>query len=67
MNKLSKLATQLLEDFDIEIVEAHHNRKVDSPSGTALTLAKNIQEVRNLKIQTNRVGKREKMNLEYIV
>lgn len=60
LNKLSKLATQLLEDFDIEIVEAHHNRKVDSPSGTALTLAKNIQEVRNLKIQTNRVGKREK-------
>lgn len=63
LNKLSKLATQLLEDFDIEIVEAHHNRKVDSPSGTALTLAKNIQEVRNLKIQTNRVGKREKDEL----
>lgn len=63
LNKLSKLATQLLEDFDIEIVEAHHNRKVDSPSGTALTLAKNIQEVRNLKIQTNRVGKREKNEL----
>lgn len=31
-----------LTGFDIEIVEAHHNRKVDSPSGTALMLADNI-------------------------
>jgi len=37
--KLVKMAAEALdEDFDIEIVEAHHNRKVDAPSGTALML-----------------------------
>lgn len=63
LNKLSKLATKLLEDFDIEIVEAHHNRKIDAPSGTAITLAKSIQEERDLKIQTNRQRKRQKDEL----
>lgn len=33
-----KVAKALDEDFDIEIVEAHHNQKVDAPSGTALML-----------------------------
>ncbi len=37
--KLTKIvAAAFDEDFDIEIVEAHHNRKVDAPSGTALML-----------------------------
>ncbi len=36
----TKRAAQLLgEEYDIEIVEAHHNQKVDSPSGSAVTLA----------------------------
>ena len=30
--------------FDIEIVEKHHNQKVDAPSGTALALADSINE-----------------------
>ena len=33
-----KVAAALGEDWDIEVVEAHHNRKVDAPSGTALML-----------------------------
>ena len=33
-----KVARALDEDFDIEIVETHHNQKVDAPSGTALML-----------------------------
>lgn len=33
-----KVAAALGEDFDIEVVEAHHGRKVDAPSGTALML-----------------------------
>lgn len=33
--------------FDIEIVEKHHNRKLDAPSGTALALADSINEVMN--------------------
>ena len=35
--ELSKKAAQILgEDFDIEIIEKHHNQKIDAPSGTAL-------------------------------
>lgn len=40
-------ATKVLEDsFDIEIIEAHHNKKVDAPSGTALMLAQGINDAR---------------------
>ena len=35
---LSSMAAGMLADFDIEIVEKHHNQKVDAPSGTALML-----------------------------
>ena len=43
--QLAKIATVLLEDnFDIEIVEKHHNLKIDSPSGTALAIADAINE-----------------------
>ena len=33
-----KVAAALDEDFDIEVIEAHHKHKVDAPSGTALML-----------------------------
>lgn len=40
---LVKKCTEVLqEDFDIEIIEKHHNRKLDAPSGTALMLAQSI-------------------------
>ena len=43
---LAKKAAQILEDnFDIEIVERHHNQKIDAPSGTALAIADGISEV----------------------
>lgn len=43
--ELAKKATAVLGgQFDIEIVEKHHNRKVDAPSGTALMLADVINE-----------------------
>lgn len=44
--QLAQRAAQLLEDnFDIEIVEKHHNQKIDAPSGTALAIADAINEV----------------------
>ena len=43
---LAKKAAAAFPDADIEIVETHHNRKVDVPSGTALLLANSIKEVR---------------------
>lgn len=43
---LVKKAAKLLEtDFDIEIVEKHHNQKIDAPSGTALAIADSINSV----------------------
>lgn len=39
-----KASTILGENFDIEIIEQHHNLKVDSPSGTALTIAEEINK-----------------------
>ncbi|ONI43670.1 4-hydroxy-tetrahydrodipicolinate reductase [Candidatus Epulonipiscium fishelsonii] len=42
---LAKRATEILNDsgFDIEIIEKHHNKKIDAPSGTALAIAEGIQ------------------------
>ena len=44
--KLAKQAAACFPDADIEIVEVHHNRKVDAPSGTALMLFDAIRSVR---------------------
>ena len=44
--RIAKQAAAFFPDADIEIVEVHHNRKVDAPSGTALMLFNAIQEVR---------------------
>ncbi|ADL07651.1 4-hydroxy-tetrahydrodipicolinate reductase [Thermosediminibacter oceani] len=44
---LAKQAARILGDFDVEIVERHHNQKIDAPSGTALMIADAIKEVRN--------------------
>ncbi|WP_409199661.1 4-hydroxy-tetrahydrodipicolinate reductase [Methanobrevibacter sp. DSM 116169] len=35
--KILKDVSKILDDFDIEIIEAHHNKKKDAPSGTAMT------------------------------
>ena len=44
--RLAKQAAACFPDADIEIVEVHHTRKVDAPSGTALMLFNAIKEVR---------------------
>ena len=44
--ELAKKTAAAFPDADIEIVETHHNRKVDAPSGTALSIGKAIQEIR---------------------
>ena len=60
---LAKKAAALLGDeFDIEIVEQHHNQKIDAPSGTALMLADAINEEldNRMKYEYDRHSKREK-------
>lgn len=46
-----QVAAALGEEYDIEIVEAHHNRKVDAPSGTALMLGEAAAEGRGHKLE----------------
>ena len=41
---LAKKAAVLLDGFDIEIVEKHHNQKLDAPSGTALMLYDSVKK-----------------------
>ncbi len=43
---LAKQAAAIFPDADVEIVETHHNKKLDAPSGTALMLAEGVREVR---------------------
>ena len=45
-----KVAAALDEDFDIEVIEAHHNMKVDAPSGTALMLGEAAAEGRGVSL-----------------
>ncbi|AXX91303.1 4-hydroxy-tetrahydrodipicolinate reductase [Malaciobacter molluscorum LMG 25693] len=59
LNKLVSLASKTLKDFDIEIVEQHHRYKVDSPSGTALTLAESAAKARDLELDKVRVSGRD--------
>ena len=62
LTSLAKQAAKAFPDADIEIVEAHHNRKLDVPSGTALTLAQAVQSVRpgsRLVIGRHENGKRQ--------
>lgn len=64
---LVKKANLLLENFDIEIIEAHHNQKVDAPSGTALMIADSIkaQNPDNFYVygRNGKVGKRDKKEI----
>lgn len=54
---LAKRAAKALPDAEIEIVERHHDRKLDAPSGTALALANALCEVRpDSKIVPGRTG-----------
>lgn len=53
---------QILKGNDIEIVETHHNRKVDSPSGTAMLLADSINKAldNSMSYEFDRHSKHEK-------
>lgn len=68
--KLLQEATRILNPagYDIEMVEKHHNLKVDAPSGTALALADAMNEVLDSRYDYNydRSGVREKRNKKEI-
>ena len=57
LNRLVKEITPILkDDFDIEVCEAHHNKKLDSPSGTAKMLLNSIFSETGYKVVAGRDG-----------
>jgi len=68
MVTLVQKIAQVLKESDIEIIETHHNKKIDSPSGTAILLADAINEVFEGEKEYNfeRMNKREKRDKKEI-
>lgn len=68
MKHLVKQIAPKLKDTDIEIIETHHNRKIDSPSGTAQMLADTINEALDNEYycEYNRHDKKEKRDKKEI-
>jgi 4-hydroxy-tetrahydrodipicolinate reductase len=54
-----RVAKTLGEDFDIEILEMHHNKKVDAPSGTALMLGRAAADGRGIDLDRRAVKSRD--------
>ena len=66
LTQLAKMTANTFPDADIEIVEQHHNQKLDVPSGTALMLGKAVQEARPdsyLLVGRHENGKRTKREI----
>ncbi len=56
---LAEQAAQVLgDDYDVEVVEAHHRRKADAPSGTALALGEALARGRGVRLDDARVDGR---------
>ncbi len=55
----AKVASILDDEYNIEIIEMHHNQKQDAPSGTAVTLAEKVTEARDLSYEKDVVHGRE--------
>jgi len=65
MNKLVKeMAKALAKDFDIEIIEKHHNKKLDAPSGTAQMLVNSVNDGLDYEIVHGRSGHKHRAKKE---
>jgi len=56
-----RVAKTLNDDYDIEIVEMHHNKKIDAPSGTALMLGRAVAQGRGVDLNQRSVRGRDGM------
>jgi 4-hydroxy-tetrahydrodipicolinate reductase len=59
MDLVARAAAALDEEYDVEILEAHHRHKVDAPSGTALALGERVAAARGRKLKDLAVFARE--------
>lgn len=66
--RLAQRAAEVLgQDFDVEILEMHHNQKIDAPSGTALMIADAIRQVKgNVQYMYDRHSQRKKRGSDEI-
>jgi 4-hydroxy-tetrahydrodipicolinate reductase len=56
---VKRVARTLGEDFDVEVLEMHHNKKIDAPSGTALMLGRAAAEGRGVNLAQRSVRGRD--------
>jgi 4-hydroxy-tetrahydrodipicolinate reductase len=56
---VKRVAKTLDDEFDVEILEMHHNKKVDAPSGTALMLGRAAAEGRGIDLEQHAVRARD--------
>ena len=65
LSAIKSLTNQLYKDYDIEVIEKHHNQKVDAPSGTAKMIVDEINDVINpSKVVYGRNGESKRVNNE---
>lgn len=62
---LTRKATQILQGYDIEIIEMHHHHKLDAPSGTARTLAEVVCQETGMDYNKDVMHGREGLNDRY--
>jgi 4-hydroxy-tetrahydrodipicolinate reductase len=70
VNVLRDVVRQLasvLGDFDIEIVESHHNKKIDAPSGTAKLFVDEIKQSRDINVLYGRHGESKRQSNDVTV
>lgn len=69
MRHLVSQATKMLYGSDVEILETHHNKKKDAPSGTAILLGEEVAKVRGTTLQKvmkiDRNGMRENLDIGF--
>jgi len=44
--EMARIGAEILDNYDIEIIEKHHNKKIDAPSGTAKMILNSVKEVK---------------------
>ncbi|MDD4773223.1 MAG: 4-hydroxy-tetrahydrodipicolinate reductase [Eubacteriales bacterium] len=64
VTELCRKAAAALEGFDIEIIEKHHNKKLDAPSGTALMIADAVSETLSQRYKTQYTYHRDMVRRE---
>lgn len=58
IKKMAAMCAAMLPDYDCEILDKHHNKKKDAPSGTAITIGQVIANYRNINFDENKICNR---------